>query len=164
MDRKKITVYQKWQVVTLLQAGFPYENIRNQLGVSNGCISNVTKKEKLKLPLKNRSGQDRKKLTTANENRYLLNSMKKDRKKSSRQLVPEWNLSNGKSTSSSTVRRRLLNAGYRSYTMKRKPYRKRNHCSIRLRFAQQCSDWNFGDWKNVIFPDEAYFEVFNRKN
>ena len=164
MGRKKITVYQKWQVVTLLQAGFTYENIRNQLGVSNGCISNVTKKEKLKLPLKNRPGQGRKKSTTSNEDRYLLNLMKKDREKSSRELASEWNLSNGKSISSSTVRRRLLNAGYRSYTTKRKPYRKRNHCSIRLRFAQQCSNWNFGDWKNVIFSDEAHFEVFNRKN
>ena len=47
-------------MVTLLQAGFTYENIRNQLGISNGGISNVTKKEKLKLPLKNRPVQDRK--------------------------------------------------------------------------------------------------------
>ena len=96
MGQKKITVYQKWQVVTLLQVGFTYENIRNQLGVSNGCISNVTKKEKLKLPLKNRPGQGRKKSTTSNEDRYL---MKKDREKSSRQLASEWNLSNGKSIS-----------------------------------------------------------------
>ena len=114
--------------------------------------------------MKNRPGQSRKKSTTSNEDRYLLNLMKKDREKSSRQLVSEWNLSNGKSISSSTVRRRLLNAGYRSYTTKRKPYRKRNHCSIRLRLAQQCFDWNFGDWKNVIFSDKAHFEVFNRKN
>ena len=51
MGRKKITVSKKWQVVTLLQAGFKYENIRNQLGVSNGCISNVTKKRKIKFTI-----------------------------------------------------------------------------------------------------------------
>ncbi|CAF4659613.1 unnamed protein product, partial [Rotaria sp. Silwood2] len=83
-------MYQKLQVLTLLQAGFTYENIRNQVGVSNGYIS-------------------RKKLTTSNEDRYLLKLMKKDRGKSSRKLAFEWNLSNGKSISPQTVRRRLLN-------------------------------------------------------
>jgi transposase len=164
MGRKKVTVYQKIQALTLLQAGFTYENIRNQLGVSNGCISNIAKKEKSKLSLENRPGQGRKKMATATEDRYLLNLMKKDRWKTSRQLASEWNLSNGKSISPRTVCRRLFNAGYRSYTTKRKPYRKRSHCSSRLRFAEKCSDWNFSDWKNVIFSDECHFEVFNRKN
>ena len=164
MGRKKITIYQKIKVLTLLQAGCTYEKIRNQLGVSNGCISNVAKKEKLKLPLKSRPGQGRKKSTTSDEDRYLLNLTKKNRSKSSRQLTSEWNLSNGKSISPQTVRRRLFKAGYKSYTTKRKPFRKPSHCSSRLRFAQKCSDWNFSDWKNVIFSDESHFEVFNRKN
>ncbi|CAF2781502.1 unnamed protein product [Rotaria sp. Silwood2] len=164
MGRKKITIYQKLQVLTLLQAGFTDENIRNQLGVSNGCISNIAKKEKLKLSLQNRPGQGRKKSTTSKEDRYLLNLMKKDRGKSSRQLASDWNLSNGKSISPRTVRRRLLKAGYRSYTTKRKPYRKPSHCSSRLRFSEKYSDWNFSDWKTVIFSDESHFEVFNRKN
>ncbi|CAF2180001.1 unnamed protein product [Rotaria magnacalcarata] len=51
------------------------------------------KKDKLKLPLENRPGQGRKKLTTFKEDRYLLNLMKKDRRKSSRQLASDWNSS-----------------------------------------------------------------------
>ncbi|CAF4700528.1 unnamed protein product [Rotaria magnacalcarata] len=145
-------------------AGFSYENIRNQLGVSNDCISNIAKKDKFKLPLENRPGQGRKKLTTFKEDRYLLNLMKKDRQKSSRQLATDWNSSHGKSISARTVRRRLFNAGYKSYTVKPKPYRKPSHCSARLKFAKQCSDWNFSDWKTVLFSDESHFEVFNRKN
>ncbi|CAF1663541.1 unnamed protein product [Rotaria magnacalcarata] len=102
MGRKKVTTYQKLKVLTLLQAGFSYENIRNQLGVSNGCISNISKKDKLKLPLENRPGQGRKKLTTFKEDRYLLNLMKKDRRKSSRQLASDWNSSHEKSISART--------------------------------------------------------------
>ncbi|CAF1974978.1 unnamed protein product [Rotaria magnacalcarata] len=134
-----------------------------QLGVSNGCISNIGKKDKLKLPFENRPGQGRKKLATFKEDRYLLNLMKKDRRKSSRQLASEWNSSHGKSISARMVRRRLFNAGYKSYTTKRKPYRKPSHCSARLKFTKQCSNWNFSDWKTVIFSDESHFEVFNRK-
>ena len=43
--RKKITMYQKIKVLTLLQASFTYKKIRDQFGVSNDCIINVPKKE-----------------------------------------------------------------------------------------------------------------------
>ena len=86
--------------------------------------------------------------------------MKKDRSKSSRQLASEWNLSNGKSISPRTVSRCLFTTGYKNYVVKRKP----SHCSSRLLFAGNCFDWNFSDWKNVIFSDESHFEVVNRKN
>lgn len=164
MGRSKVTIYQKIQILALLKGGFTYQQIRNQLGVSNGCIYNTAKKEKSQIPLRNQPGQGRKMSTTSKEDRYLFNLMKKDRRKTSRQLALEWHLSNGKSISPRTVRRRLFNAGYRSYTVKKKPYRKPNHCSARLKFAEKCSDWNFSDWKTVIFSDESHFEVFNRKN
>ena len=67
------------------------------------------KKEESKLPLKNHPGQGRTKSTTSNEDHYLFKLMKTDRSKSSRQLAPEWDLSNGKSISPRTVRRRLFN-------------------------------------------------------
>ena len=164
MGREKISIYQKVQIDALLKADISYKSIRNQLGVSNECISNVAKKTKLKLPLDNRPGQGRKKSTTTKEDRYLLTLMKKDRSKSSRELASEWNMTNGKAVSPRTVRRRLLNAGYKSYTKKKKPYRKPTHCSLRLKFAKKYSEWNFNDWKNVIFSDESHFKVFNRKN
>ena len=72
-------------------------------------------------------------------------------------------MANGKAISPRTIRRRLLNTGYKSYATKKKTYRKPTDCSLRLKFAK-CSEWNFNDWKNVIFSDESHFEVFNRKN
>ncbi len=90
--------------------------------------------------------------------------MKKDRGKPSRQLASELNSSNRKSIRPRTVRQQFFNADYKSYTTKRKPYRKLNHCSSRLRFARKYSEWNFNEWKNIIFSDESHFEVFNRKN
>ncbi|CAF1535510.1 unnamed protein product [Rotaria magnacalcarata] len=60
--------------------------------------------------------------------------MKKDRRKSSRQLTSEWNSSHGKSISARTVRRRLFNAGYKT------------------------------TGKLLFFSDESHFDVFNRKS
>jgi len=62
MGRKKVSIYQKLKVLTLLQAGVTYENIRNQLGISTGCNSNISKKEILKLSLENRPWQGRKEI------------------------------------------------------------------------------------------------------
>ncbi len=45
MARGKVTKYEKVKVLTLLQAEFIYQNIRDQLGVSNECISNIPKKQ-----------------------------------------------------------------------------------------------------------------------
>ena len=58
------------------------------------------------------------------------------------------------------MRRRLFNAGYKSYIAKRKP----RNCSSRLRFAEKCSDWNFNDLKKVIFSDESYLKLLTEKN
>jgi uncharacterized protein YerC len=51
MGREKVSTYQNLKVLTLLQATFTYENIRNQLGVSNGCISSIAKKRKIKITI-----------------------------------------------------------------------------------------------------------------
>jgi len=51
MGRKNVSICQKIQIVALLKPGISFENIRNQLDVSNGCISNVSEKVNLGLPL-----------------------------------------------------------------------------------------------------------------
>lgn len=58
--------------------------------------------------MQNRPGQGREKSKPYKEDPYLLNLMKKDRGKSSRQLASDWNLSNGKAISLRTVHQHLL--------------------------------------------------------
>ena len=86
--------------------------------------------------IENRLDQDRKRLTTCKEGRHLVQLMTKDRRQTSRQLGFEWSSSNGKIVSPLTVRRRLFNAGNKSYAAKRKPYLKLHHYYTRLIFAR----------------------------
>ncbi|CAF1405644.1 unnamed protein product [Adineta ricciae] len=104
-----------------------------------------------------------KKATTEAEDRYLLKIMKEDRTKSSQKLAAEWNSSNGKQLCASTVRRRLINMGYKCYTTKRKPLRTPDQIKQRLKFAKDHKHW-LKEWQNIIWSDEAHFEVVNRKN
>ncbi len=73
-------------------------------------------KRKIEITIEYRPDEGRKKSTTSKEDRYLMNLIKKDRGKTCRQLTSKWNSSNGKSISPRTVRQRLFNTSYKSYT------------------------------------------------
>ena len=109
-------------------------------------------------------GQGRKRLSTEREDRRLLQISKANRTKCSRQLSSEFTLSNGIQLSARTIRRRLLDAGYRSYTVKWKPIRNASQRKVRLQLANDYITWLSYDWKRIIWSDEAHFKLFNRKN
>ena len=140
------------------------EQLLKMVGVSQCCVDNVAKKLKVDAALTNALGQGRKRLSTERKNRRLLQISKADQTKCSRQLSSEFTLSNGTQLSARTIRRRLLDAGYRSYIDKRKPIRNASQGKVRLQFANDYITWLPYDWKRIIWTDEAHFELFNRKN
>ena len=62
-----------------------------------------------------------------------------------------------------TIRRRLLNAVHRRCIDKWKPIRNASQRKVRLQFANDYISWLSYDWKQIIWSDEAHFELFNRK-
>ena len=119
---------------------------------------------KRNLPLENAPDQERKRCWTSSDDRYLLQLCKQDRTKTSRQLSPEWFLSNSKTVSDFTVRHQLLESGYKSHTAKPKPIRTAVQKYKRLSFAKSHINWLSDDWNKVIWSDESHFKLFNRKN
>jgi transposase len=163
MGCAKVPLEKKIEIKTLLEVGFSQRRIAKTLGISKTCVSGVAQKVKQNLPLTNLPGQGRKMASTATDDRNLLRLCKKDRTKSSEELSAELVLSNGKKLSAPTVRHRLLNIGYKSYTAKRKPSRKPAQRKERLSFVKEHHYW-FKEWNNIIWSDEAHFEVFNLKD
>ena len=53
--------------------------------------------------------------------------------------------------------------GYKTYQAKKKPLRTPVHKTQKVLFAREHQYWCH-EWNNIIWSDEAYFEVFNRKN
>ena len=151
------------KIKTLLNTSLSQRQVAKFVRVSKKCVLGVSNKLTQDLPLSNATGQHRKKATKSTEDRHLLQIMKKDRTKSSQMLAAEWNLSNGKNFCSSTVRRRLLAMDYKCYTAKRKPLRNPRQIKERLEFAKEHQQW-LNEWNNIIWSDEAHFEVLNRKN
>ena len=147
----------------LLETGLSQRAVARLSNVSQKYVFDVSSKLKQKLPLFNTPGQGPKKASTLADDHRLLRIMKKDRTQFNQMLATEWTLSNGKKMSASTVRRRLLSMGYKSYKTKRKPMRKSAQIKKRLTLAREHQDWTI-EWNNVIWSDAAHFEVLNRKN
>ncbi|CAM4851434.1 unnamed protein product [Rotaria magnacalcarata] len=163
MGRVKVTHDKKVAIKTLLETGLSQRAVARLSNVSQKCVFGVSNKLKQKLPLSNTPEQSPKKAFTPTDDRRLLRIMKKDRTQSSQMLASEWTLSNGKKMSAPTVRRLLLSMGYKSYTAKKKPMRKPAQIKQRVIFARDHQYWTT-EWNNVIWSDEAHFEVLNRKN
>ena len=149
----------KIEVTALLKDDQSQQTVAKNVGVSQCCVGNVAKKLKVHAPLTNAPGQGRKLLSTEREDRRLLQICKADRTKDIRQLSSEFTLSNGTQLSASTIRRRLLDAGYRRYTDKQKPIRNVSQGKVRLQFANDYIAWLPYDWKRAIWMDEAHFEL-----
>ena len=164
MGRAPVSKDKKIEVTALLKDDQSQRTVAKKVGVSQCCVGNVAKKLKVDAPLTNAPGQGRKRLSTEREDRRLLQICKADRTKCNRQLSSEFTLSNGTQLSARTIRRRLLDGGYRSYTAKRKPIRNASQRKLRLQFANDHITWLPYDWKRIIWTDEAHFELFNRKN
>ena len=164
MGRALVYKHKRIKVTTLLKDDQSQGTIAKKIGVSQCCVGNVVKKLKVHAPLTNAPGQGRKRLSTEREDRRLLQISKANRTKCSHQLSSEFTLSNGTQLSARTIRRRLLDVGYRSYTVKWKPIRNASPRKVRLQFANDYITWLPYDWKRIIWTDKAHFELFNRKN
>ena len=137
MGGAKIFLEKKIEIKALLQVRFTQHYIGKTLSVSKTCVRNVAKKLKQNLLLSSSRGQGLKKASTTTDDRDLLRLWEQDRTKTSQELSSELVLSNGKQLSARTIRRRLLDAEYKSYTTKSKPFRKSEHKKERLSFAKE---------------------------
>jgi hypothetical protein len=119
MGRVKVALNKKIEIKELLEIGLSQSRVAIALSVSKRCVFNVSKKLNENLPLTNAPGQSCKKASASIDDRNLLRLFKKDRTKSSEMLSSELILSNGKHLGAQTVRRHLVDMGYKSYQAKR---------------------------------------------
>ena len=147
MGRVPVYKEKKIEVTALLKDGQNQRTVAKKVAVSQCCVDNVTKKLKVDAPLTNTPGQGRKRLSTEREDRHLLQIFKADRTKCSLQLSSDFTLSNGTQL---LARRRLFDAGYCSYTVKRKSIRNASQRKVRFQFANDYIAWLSHDWKRII--------------
>ena len=147
------------RVVVLRGRGLLQCEIAQILGMSQGAVSKVLKRNRvLGTPVpRPRPGRYRK--TTRRDDRLLLRLCRRNRWNNSTQLRQEWVRATGRPVTTSTVRKRLVRAGYRARRPARCPALTERHRLHRRQWAQRHRNWALGHWRHVVFADESRFTL-----
>ena len=98
--------------------------------------------------------------TSQQEDKYIRVSSLRNRHLTGPQLAASLNGTCKTPVSTSTVKRRLRDAGLLGRVAKKKPYLRLANKRKILRLAKEHRHWTEEDWKTVLWTDKSKFEVF----
>lgn len=149
------------RAVFLLQEGQSQWSVAMQLGVSRGAIRNVWERFQETGSVARKPGTGRVRSTTAQEDRYLRLTARRERTVTARTLQTRLRQSTGPRVSDQTIWNRLHDDGqcFRVRAIRLKLTRA--HRAARLRYAREHLEWTMDNWKNVLFTDECKVKFFS---
>lgn len=143
------------RIVVLSEEGLSLRQISQRLGVSHSTVSRCLKRYRETGRHTRRPGGGRPRVTDPIDDRYLRVQALRARGSSATALQGIIAGVRNLQISTSTVRRRLREAGLASRRPMTGPLLTREHRRSRLRFALEHRDWTIEDWKRVLFTDET---------
>lgn len=156
-----ITPRKRTRIITLSQhTSMSVRHIVAAVGVGKSSVSRIINQQKnfWTVSPKRQCKCGRKRKTTPRTDKFLVRNSKMHPRKTSTDLQSEL-LATGVCVDSSTVRRRLIEAG----RFARKPISKQLLTPAmkkkRLNWARKYQSWTAQDWKKVVFSDETHFLV-----
>lgn len=149
------------RAVFMLQEGESQRAVARRLGVSRRAIRNVWERYQETGSVARRPGTGRVRATTAQEDRYIRLTARRERTITARHLQNRLRQSTGTRVSDQTIRNRLHEDGQRSRARVIQLKLTRAHRAARLRFAREHADWTMDNWRNVLFTDESKVKFFS---
>lgn len=148
-----------WRIIGRLETGQTQRSVADAVGVARSVIARLWNRFQETRNVRRRPGQGRPRATTANNDRYILLTARRDRTANATQLQRQFLLATGRRVSSQTVRNRLHQGGlYARRPMVCIPLTSR-HRADRRRWAAEHRDWMQSDWSQVLFTDESRFSL-----
>lgn len=160
-SRRHMDVETATRAVVLLQEGESQRAVAIRLGVSRRAIRNVWERFQETGSVARRRGSGRTRATTAQEDRYIQLTARRDRTVTARTLQTRLRQSTGTRVSDQTIRNRLHEDGQRSRMRVIRLKLTRAHRAARLRFAREHLNWTMDNWRTVLFSDECKVKFFS---
>lgn len=149
------------RIVALSGEGHSQREVARMLGVTQGCVSKVLRRNRGTGRPDQRKRGGRSKMTSAREDRQLLRMVRANRFLTSTRLKVQMIRRFGRRLSARTIRRRLLAAGYRSCRPARCPRLTLDHRRRRRVWGRRHRAWTLQHWRHCIFSDESRFALFH---
>ncbi|GFX07861.1 transposable element Tcb2 transposase [Trichonephila clavipes] len=158
-QRSHLTDSEVWRVVGRLEGGQTQAEVAQAIGVSQSVISRIWNHFLETGSAGRRPGQDRRRTTTPNEDRYLVLTAQRHRNENAILLQQHLRSATGTTVSTQTVRNGLHGVGL---------YARRPMVCVRLtsrhrrdrrEWATEHVNWRRNEWSNVLFSNESRFSV-----
>jgi transposase len=145
--------------VALSEKGRTQQSIAERFGVMQSTIARVINRYLETGINKRRTGKGRKRMTTANQGRFLRLQTLRQRFVTSTSLQEAFSLRYNALISQDTIRRRLAEHQLLPYVPATGPLLTAEH---RLEFAHAHLNWQEADWARVLFTNESRFCRFSK--
>lgn len=155
----RLNEQQRQVIVYLKTKGLSLRAISQEVGCSPNAVKGVFERFESTGTTDELGGRGRKRKSTARDERSLVRLCLSNRKKSSVELTREWKETSGVDVDASTVRRRLIANGLKSYRPRKKPLITEKQRLKRLAWAKEHKSWSVEQWSRVIFSDESTFTL-----
>ncbi|CAM4848241.1 unnamed protein product [Rotaria magnacalcarata] len=164
MGRKAVSIDTKKGIILLRDTGMSQHEISRKLNISRHCVRQTIRKFNKLHTTSTTPGAGRRSKVTRRQKRAIKLQQLWDDTLSLNDLVRYAQTSLNLNISRQTVSRILHKFGLFSYVAPRKPQITHQQRRYRLFWCYKHLTWTETDWSNVIFSDEANFEILNRNN
>jgi transposase len=149
------------RIVRLSADGNSQREVARMLGVSQGCVSKILRRNRETGRPHQRKRGGSMKISTPREDRQLLRMVRTNRFISAPRLRMQMIRRFRRRMSVRTIRRRLLAAGYWSRRPARCPRLTLEHRRRRREWGRRHRVWDHRQWRHCIFSDESRFSLYH---
>lgn len=152
-----LTVEQKNNIVSMTENGLSSRKIACMLGVSANTVQKVLKRYRSRGTVENNERPGRSRMTDDRDDRALFRLVKENRRQSLVDLSASFNARReGTSVSKRTIRRRLIEGGYKRCVVAKRMTISRVNREARVKWCRERKKWSvLNNWSQVIFSDET---------
>lgn len=158
-QRTHLDDFLRGRIIGRLECGRTQMEVSEELGIAQSVISRLWQRFQNDGNVSRRYSRGRPRITTANDDRYLAVTAKRNRRSTASDLSRQLSSATGTTVSRQTVYRRLGNIALYA----RRPVRcvplTANHRRHRLAWSREHALWTPQQWACVMFSDESRFSL-----
>lgn len=161
--KRELSVETRSAILTLWQEKYSMGQVAKKYKISTSTVWNIIKKKEETGSVVNRKRSGRPRITSVTEGRRVATTSKRNRLLTAPEITNILNNSREVPVSTTTVKRRLMEAGLGGRVAARKSLLRPQNKKKRLDWAKQHEKWTVDEWKRVLWTDESKFEIFGSK-
>ena len=153
---KELSSETRQSILVLRNEGYSMREIAKKLKISYNAVYYSLHRTAQTGSNQNRKRSGRPRCTTEQEDKYIRVSSLRNRRLTSPQLAASLNSTRKTPVSTSTVKRRLRDAGLLGRVAKKKTYLRLANKNKRLRWAKEHRHWTEEDWEKSVMNRRIY--------